>query len=61
MQATGRDNKQREFEDEMKANAAAALQRLVDKKGALMGLTKEYICCLIFTDRVQNSYEEQEF
>ena len=32
----------------MKENAAAALQRLVDKKGALMGLTKKHKCCLIF-------------
>ena len=34
----------------MKANAAAALQRLADKKGALMGLTKKHICCLLFTN-----------
>ena len=32
MQATGRENKQREFEDEMKANTAAPLQRLADNK-----------------------------
>ena len=49
MQATGRENKQREFEDEMKANAAAALQRLTDKKGEFMGLPKNNICCLLFT------------
>ena len=33
----------------MKENADAALQRLADKKGALMGLTKKHICCLLFT------------
>ena len=49
MKVTGREKKQREFEDEMKANAAASLQRLADKKGALMCLTKKHICCLLFT------------
>ena len=49
MQAIGRNNKQRDFEDEMKENADAALQRLADKKGSLMVLKKNYICCLIFT------------
>ena len=49
MQATGRENKQREFEDEMKTNAVAALQRLADKKGSLTVLTKKHICCLLFT------------
>ena len=49
MQDTGRENKQREFEDEMKENAAAGLQRLADKKLALVGLTMKHICCLLFT------------
>ena len=33
----------------MKENADAALQRFVDKKVSLMGLTKNHICCLLFT------------
>ena len=33
----------------MKENSAAALQRLTDQKGALMGLTKKHIRCLLFT------------
>ena len=33
----------------MKSNDDADLQRLTDKKGALMGITKKHICCLIFT------------
>ena len=49
MQDTGRKNKQREFENEMKANSAADPHMLADKKGALMGLTKKHICCLLFT------------
>ena len=49
MQATGRENKQREFEDEMKSNATGALHRLANKKGALMELTKKHICCRLFT------------
>ena len=49
MQTTGKENKQREFEDDMKANADADLQRLADKKGELMGLKKNNICCLLFT------------
>ena len=48
MQATGRENKKREFEEEMKSNAAAALLRLADKKEAFMELTNKNICCLLF-------------
>ena len=43
MQATGTKTKQRDFEDEMKANAAAAPQELADNKGALMSLTKKHL------------------
>ena len=53
MQATGRGNKQREFEYEMKENAAAILQRLEVKKGALLDLTMKHICCLLFTNNDQ--------